>query len=97
MKATEPKSIGEILNEFLDPAKLDDNINARRLEALYTKPRKQTLAGLYSFIGKRSGYTQKLRVTRRRGRRRPKQSQQAKGPLFSCKSLIILIYCSIFA
>lgn len=35
MKATEPKSIGEILNEFLDPAKLDDNINARRLEALW--------------------------------------------------------------
>lgn len=34
MKSTDAKSIGEIMAEYLNPAKLDDSINARRLEAL---------------------------------------------------------------
>jgi hypothetical protein len=35
MKSTDAKSIGEIMAEYLNPAKLDDSINARRLEALW--------------------------------------------------------------
>ena len=30
MKSTDAKSIGEIMAEYLNPAKLDDSINARR-------------------------------------------------------------------
>ena len=35
MKAKNAMSIGDILSQYLNPAELDDSVNARRLEAMW--------------------------------------------------------------